>query len=109
MTAVFVESSRPDRSGLVASFAPATSGLGTLFAVGVTTLVVSTLSIEQLGSWGWRLLGAAMSAAFLLARITLQETPAPGGGGESLEQEVAGRRRGVADASGLEPMRIERS
>lgn len=73
-----VESSRPDRRGLVASFAPATSGLGTLLAVGVTTLVVSTLSPEQLDSWGWRLpflLGAVLSAAFLLARTTLQETP----------------------------------
>lgn len=73
-----LESARPGRRGLISSLAPATSGLGALLAVGVSTLVVATLSTAQLDSWGWRLpflLGAVMSAAFLLLRTTIDETP----------------------------------
>jgi len=65
--------------GLVVSFAPAASGIGTLLAVGSTAIVSAALSQQQLDDWGWRipvLLGAALATTILVLRRTLTETPA---------------------------------
>jgi MHS family proline/betaine transporter-like MFS transporter len=65
--------------GLVVSFAPAASGIGTLIAVGSTAIVSSLLSQQQVDDWGWRipvLLGAALAVTILILRRSLAETPA---------------------------------
>lgn len=65
--------------GLVVSFAPAASGIGTLIAVGSTAIVSSLLSQQQVDDWGWRipvLLGAALAVTILVLRRSLAETPA---------------------------------
>jgi MHS family proline/betaine transporter-like MFS transporter len=65
--------------GLVVSFAPAASGIGTLIAVGSTAIVSATLSQQQVDDWGWRipvLLGAALAVTILVLRRSLAETPA---------------------------------
>ncbi len=65
--------------GLVVSFAPAASGIGTLIAVGSTAIVSAALSQQQLDDWGWRipvLLGAALAVTILVLRRSLAETPA---------------------------------
>ena len=74
-----LESAEPTRRGLIASLAPATSGLGTLLAVGFTAVVTAVLSSQQVDSWGWRIpveLGAVLAVAILLLRSTMSETPA---------------------------------
>ena len=74
-----LESAGPRRRGLIASLAPATSGLGTLLAVGFTAVVTAALTPDQVDSWGWRIpveLGAVLAAAILLLRTTMSETPA---------------------------------
>ena len=68
-----------ERRGLVTSLAPIAAGIGALLAVGLTTLIVSVLSREELGSWGWRLpffVGAAIALFALFARVRMRETPA---------------------------------
>jgi len=65
--------------GLVVSFAPAASGIGTLIAVGSTAIVSAALSQQQVDDWGWRipvLLGAALAVTILVLRRSLAETPA---------------------------------
>jgi MHS family proline/betaine transporter-like MFS transporter len=65
--------------GLVVSFAPAASGIGTLIAVGSTAIVSAALSQQQVDEWGWRipvLLGAALAVTILVLRRSLTETPA---------------------------------
>jgi len=65
--------------GLVVSFAPAASGVGTLLAVGCTAIVSAALSQQQLDDWGWRIpvfVGAALATAILGLRTSLAETPA---------------------------------
>ena len=74
-----LEISKVRSRGLVVSFAPAASGVGTLIAVGSTAIVSAALSQQQLDDWGWRipvLLGAALAVTILVLRRSLAETPA---------------------------------
>lgn len=64
--------------GLVASWAPAVAGAGSLLAVGVSAVVTSALTTDQLDSWGWRIpvfVGAGLAFAIYLLRRRLTETP----------------------------------
>jgi MHS family proline/betaine transporter-like MFS transporter len=73
-----VEVTDPKRRGYVASWAPATSQVGALLAVGLATLLTADLSSEALAGWGWRVLyglGALLACGMLIARRSLQETP----------------------------------
>lgn len=73
-----LEVSGPRRRGFVASWAPATSQIGALLAVGLATLLTAELSTEALDTWGWRVLfgiGAVLACGMLFARRSLQETP----------------------------------
>jgi MHS family proline/betaine transporter-like MFS transporter len=74
-----LEISKVRSRGLVVSFAPAASGVGTLIAVGSTAIVSALLSQQQVDDWGWRvpvLLGAALAVTILVLRRSLAETPA---------------------------------
>lgn len=74
-----VEGAPPRRRGLVASIASAASEIGALLAVGVAALTTSLTSGPALDSWGWRipfLFGALLAAGTLIARSTMQESPA---------------------------------
>lgn len=74
-----VEGAPPRRRGLVASLASAASEIGALLAVGTAALTTAWTSGPALDSWGWRipfLFGALLAAGTLLARSTMQESPA---------------------------------
>lgn len=53
-TALLVEHA-PKRKGLMSSFMFASQGLSALLASGFGLLLTSTLTVEQLESWGWRI------------------------------------------------------
>jgi MHS family proline/betaine transporter-like MFS transporter len=76
--AYLLEGSRPERRGLVASLAAASSEVGALLAVGVAALTVSLMSEAELASWGWRipfLVGALLAGTVWFARSTMDESP----------------------------------
>lgn len=87
VVAYLFEGARPERRGLVTSFASAASEVGGLLAVGVSALTVAALPAPDLDAWGWRvpfLFGAALAGGVLLARATMVESP------EFLRQTAAG-------------------
>ena len=53
-TAFLVEH-RPDRAGFFASWQWASQGLAALVATGFGVLLTTTMSADDLQSWGWRL------------------------------------------------------
>jgi len=78
IVAYLLEGAPPNRRGLIASMASASSEIGGLFAVGVSLLTVNSMSPENLESWGWRipfLVGAVLAASVGIARTTMQESP----------------------------------
>ena len=78
IVAYLLEGAPPNRRGLIASMASASSEIGGLFAVGVCLLTVNSMSPENLESWGWRipfLVGAVLAASVGIARTTMQESP----------------------------------
>src|SRR5271167_2305834 len=78
IVAYLLEGAAPNRRGLIASMASASSEIGGLFAVGVSLLTVNSMSLENLDSWGWRipfLVGAVLAASVGIARTTMQESP----------------------------------
>jgi MFS transporter, MHS family, proline/betaine transporter len=78
IVAYLLEGAPPNRRGLIASMASASSEIGGLFAVGVSLLTVSSMSPENLDSWGWRipfLVGAVLAGSVGIARTTMQESP----------------------------------
>jgi MHS family proline/betaine transporter-like MFS transporter len=95
--AYLLEGARPERRGLVASLAAASSEVGALLAVGVAALTVSALTETELQAWGWRvpvLVGAALAGTVWLARSTMEESP----DFERLRAEGALAQRPVAHA-----------
>jgi MHS family proline/betaine transporter-like MFS transporter len=79
VTAYLVEGAKPHRRGLVASLASAASEIGALLAASVSALTVTLVSGPALDVWGWRipyLFGALLAAAVLIARSTMEESPA---------------------------------
>ena len=78
VVAYLLEGSRPERRGLITSFAAAASEVGALFAVGVSALTVSALGAAELDRWGWRipfLFGAAIAISVWIARAWMHESP----------------------------------
>ena len=78
VVAYLLEGAPPDRRGLIASMASASSEVGGLLAVGVSLLTVNSVSPANLDSWGWRipfLVGAALAASVWVARTTMEESP----------------------------------
>jgi MFS transporter, MHS family, proline/betaine transporter len=78
VVAYLLEGARPERRGLVASLASASSEIGGLLAVGVSALTVYALSKVQLDAWGWRIpfvVGAALAASVWIARSMMEESP----------------------------------
>lgn len=78
IVAYLLEGAPPDRRGLIASMASASSEIGGLFAVGVCLLTANSMSPENLDSWGWRIpffVGAVLAASVGIARTTMQESP----------------------------------
>jgi MHS family proline/betaine transporter-like MFS transporter len=78
VVAYLLEGARPDRRGLITSFAAASSEVGGLLAVGLSALTVSLVSSSALDAWGWRipfLFGAALAGSVWIARSLMHESP----------------------------------
>src|ERR1700710_2561384 len=78
VVAYLLEGARPGRRGLITSWASASSELGALLAVGVSALVVRSISTADVDAWGWRIpfwVGAALAASVWIARAAMQESP----------------------------------
>lgn len=76
-TTFLVESAGPGRRGLFSSFQYVSTTVGQLVASGVATLLVGTLSVGRMDSWGWRVpfvLGAVLSLVGFWIRRGAQET-----------------------------------
>lgn len=74
-----MESARPDRRGLAASWAAANSELGALFAVGSAALTAWVLGEDDMAQWGWRIpfvVGALLAAGMIPLRRFMVESPA---------------------------------
>ncbi|OKL48185.1 MFS transporter [Boudabousia liubingyangii] len=74
-----MESAKPNRRGLAASWAAANSEVGALLAVGSAALTTQFVGTEQLHTWGWRipfLLGALLAAGMIPLRRFMVESPA---------------------------------
>jgi MHS family proline/betaine transporter-like MFS transporter len=87
VVAYLLEGSRPERRGLITSWAAAASEVGGLLAVGVSALTVSLLDSSSVEAWGWRipfLFGAALAGSVWIARSAMQESP------EFVRQQDAG-------------------
>ena len=87
VVAYLLEGSRPERRGLITSWAAAASEVGGLLAVGVSALTVSLLDSSSVGAWGWRipfLFGAALAGSVWIARSAMHESP------EFVRQQDAG-------------------
>ena len=78
-TAFIVEWAPEGRRGLFGSFQQSSVAAGLLLGSGVTALLSSVLSAEQLESWGWRipfLLGGILAPVGIYMRRNIEETPA---------------------------------
>ncbi|WP_419897538.1 MFS transporter [Roseomonas sp. USHLN139] len=78
-TAFIVEWAPPSRRGFFGSFQQASVAGGLLLGSAVAALFSSTLSVEAMESWGWRipfLLGAILVPVGVYMRRNIEETPA---------------------------------
>jgi MHS family proline/betaine transporter-like MFS transporter len=72
-----LESARQKRRGYATSWAAANSEIGTLLSVGISTLLIATISQQQMDAWGWRvtfIVGAILALTMLFLRRQLEET-----------------------------------
>jgi MFS transporter, MHS family, proline/betaine transporter len=75
---VMTEFAPRGRRGLFGSWQSFTVALGLLTAAGISAILATALSPEQLGDWGWRvpfLLALPMGLVALWLRLKLEETP----------------------------------
>ncbi len=75
---VMTEFAPAGRRGLYGAWQSMTVALGLLFGAGISAILASALSTEQLNSWGWRipfLLALPMGLVALWLRLKLEETP----------------------------------
>jgi len=73
-----IESAPKSRRGLYGAAVQSGSGLGLIMATGTLTILLSTLSPEQLFAWGWRipLLSSAILVVIgLVIRVMIPESP----------------------------------
>jgi MHS family proline/betaine transporter-like MFS transporter len=78
-TAFIVEWAPENRRGLFGSFQQSSVAAGLLLGSGVTALLSTLLTPEQMGSWGWRvpfLLGGILAPVGIYMRRNIDETPA---------------------------------
>lgn len=76
-----MESARPGRRGLAASWAAANSEIGALLAVGIGALLANNLAPDAMQSWGWRVLyvvGGVLALLMIPLRRTMVETETVG-------------------------------
>lgn len=86
-----MESARPNRRGLTASWAAANSEVGALLAVGSAAITAQILGQAAMAEWGWRIpfvIGALLAAGMIPLRRFMVESPAmteidPQGSGEA--------------------------
>ena len=74
----FLVEHRPDRSGFFASWQWSSQGLAALVATGLGVLLTSTMSADNLQSWGWRIpfaVGLLIGPIGYYIRSRLPETP----------------------------------
>ncbi len=74
----FLVEHRPDRSGFFASWQWSSQGLAALVATGLGVLLTSTMSADDLQSWGWRIpfaVGLLIGPVGYYIRSHLPETP----------------------------------
>jgi MHS family alpha-ketoglutarate permease-like MFS transporter len=77
--AYLAEMATPGRRGFIASFQQFGTGLSSLFAILVSSLLSWILPASELSAWGWRvpfLIGAVMGLVGLYLRRYAEETPA---------------------------------
>jgi MHS family proline/betaine transporter-like MFS transporter len=77
-TAFLVEHAPPGKRGQYASWLQASMGISNLLGALVATVVTTTLSEDQVGSWGWRIpfvVGLGIAPVGLWMRRALDETP----------------------------------
>ncbi len=97
----FLAEHAPQRRGFFASFQVASQGLTTLLAAGFGAVLTSTLSPEQMQSWGWRvpfLFGLLIGPVAYYIRRHVSETP------EFLEAEPT--ETPLRDTLGHQKMRL---
>lgn len=73
-----METARPDRRGLTASWAAANSEVGALLAVASAALTASWLGEATMAQWGWRIpfvIGALLAAGMIPLRRFMVESP----------------------------------
>ncbi|WP_226338805.1 MFS transporter [Arthrobacter sp. UM1] len=73
-----VEGAAPKRRGFITSLASASSEIGGLLAVAISSLTTTFVHGPDLDSWGWRIpffVGALLAGATLFARSGLEESP----------------------------------
>jgi MHS family proline/betaine transporter-like MFS transporter len=78
VVAYLLEGARPERRGLITSFAAASSEIGALLAVAICALTASLLDQPSLDGWGWRipfLVGALLAGSVWIARAIMEESP----------------------------------
>lgn len=78
VVAYLLEGAPAARRGLIASLASAASEIGALLAVGISALMVASLSEADLLSWGWRipfLFGALLAGSVWIVRGMMEESP----------------------------------
>ena len=79
-TTFLVESAPEGRRGFYSSFQYVSTTIGQLIASGLSTVLIMTLSKDQMGSWGWRIgfaVGAVIALVGLWIRRAAAETHVP--------------------------------
>nr|WP_239157762.1 MFS transporter [Streptomyces sp. SID13726] len=102
---VMTESAPPGRRGLYGAWQSFTVALGLLAGAGTAALLATSLTEDQLGSWGWRvpfLLTLPLGLGALWLRLRLDETPEF----RARREEVRPPARAVAGAIALGAGRI---
>uniref|UniRef100_UPI001C3E6D42 MFS transporter n=1 Tax=Picosynechococcus sp. (strain ATCC 27264 / PCC 7002 / PR-6) TaxID=32049 RepID=UPI001C3E6D42 len=72
------EWAKPERRACYISFLPSFANLGTGLAAGVAAIMATSLSAEQMVSWGWRvpfLLAIPMAFLVIWMRLHIEDSP----------------------------------
>jgi MHS family proline/betaine transporter-like MFS transporter len=99
------ESSSTGRRGLTTSLANVMASIGIVLGSGLITLLMATLSAEQMQAWGWRIpffVGSLIGLVALAIRLRVQETPMF----ERLRADASLARQPLRDAIREQPRAI---
>ncbi|MCD4549591.1 MFS transporter [Schaalia sp. lx-260] len=92
-----MESARPHRRALTASWAAANSEIGALLAVGSSAITTSIVGSAALNTWAWRIpfiCGAILAAIMLPLRKFMVESPAMHKKATEMRSEIVGKKEG---------------